>query len=71
MNNLKSIRIKKRLTQQDIADIIGTSRVEVQRKETGVTVLNETQIKQLCKALNVRADYLLGLTSSDKEKEPK
>lgn len=71
MNNLKTIRISKRLTQEEVGKIIGVSGEEIRRKETGVTVLNETQIRKLCEALDVRADYLLGLTSSDKEKEPK
>ncbi len=65
MNNLKRIRIQKNLTQEEVAEIIGTSRVEVGRKETGVTILNEDQIRKLCKALNVRADYLLGLTKEN------
>ncbi len=71
MNNLKVIRKSKGLTQENIAKIIGVSREEARRKENGMTVLNEDQIRKLCKALDVRADYLLGLTSSDKEKEPK
>lgn len=62
MNNLKKIRISKNLTQTEIGEIIGVSRNEAGRKETGATVLNEEQIRLLCKALNVRADYLLGLT---------
>lgn len=70
MNNLKKIRIKKNLTQQNIADILGISRPEVLRKEQGITVLNEDQIRTLCRALDVRADYLLGFTEEE-EKEPK
>lgn len=62
MNKLKEIRLKKRLTQAQIGEIIGVSRYEVSRKEVGETVLNEDQIRKLCKALNVRSDYLLGLT---------
>lgn len=65
MNNLKKIRLKKNLTQQNIADLIGTSREEARRKEVGITVLNEDQIRKLCKALNVRSDYLLGLTEEE------
>ncbi len=65
MNKLKEIRIKKRLTQAEIGKIIGVSRFEVSRKEVGETVLNEDQIRKLCKALNVRSDYLLGLTEEE------
>lgn len=68
MNNLKVIRKSKGLTQENIAKIIGVSREEARRKENGMTVLNEDQIRKLCKALNVRADYLLGLVK-DNDKE--
>lgn len=66
MNNLRKIRKKKKLTQQEIADIIDVSRTEARRKEQGKTVLNENQIRKLCKALDIRADYLLGLTENNK-----
>lgn len=68
MNNLKTIRISKRLTQEEVGKIIGVSGEEIRRKENNISVLNETQIRQLCKALNVRADYLLGLVK-DNDKE--
>ena len=66
MNNLRKIRKKKKLTQQEIADIIDVSRTEARRKEQGKTVLNENEIRKLCKALDIRADYLLGLTEDNK-----
>lgn len=69
MNNLKKIRLKRNLTQKDIAKIINVSDTEVRRKETGVTVLNEDQIRQLCRALDVRADYLLGLTDEEEKED--
>ncbi len=69
MNNLKKIRLKRNLTQKDIAEIINVSDTEVRRKEQGKTVLNEDQIRQLCKALDVRADYLLGLTDEEEEED--
>ncbi len=67
MNNLKKIRLQKKLSQKEIAKIIDVTRQEVARKETGITVLNEEQIRTLCRALDVRADYLLGLTKEEEE----
>lgn len=69
MNNLKKIRLKKKLTQQQIADILDISRTEARRKEQGRTVLNEDQIRTLCKALDFRADYLLGLTDEEEKED--
>ena len=60
-NRLKEIRKNKGLTQTDIGKIIGVSDIEIGRKEKGKTPLKDTQIIELCKSLNVSADYLLGL----------
>lgn len=65
---LRDIRIKKGLTQQDIADILGFKRNNsISRVELGQSVLNQEQIIKLCKALDVRAGQLLGLEDLDEE----
>lgn len=66
MNNLKKIRTKMKLSQRQIAKIINVSDTEIRRKEKGITVLNEQQIRLLCKTLDVSADYLLGLTEEER-----
>lgn len=68
MNNLKKIRINKGLTQTEMGEIMGVSRYEVMKKERGLTVLNEHQIKKICMSLDVSADYLLGLTEKNSNK---
>lgn len=63
---LKELRIKKGLTQKEIADILDITHATVSRIENEVNVMNSTQIIKLCKALDIRADQLLGLEELDK-----
>lgn len=65
MNNLKKIRLEKKLTQKDIANLINVTDTEVRRKEQGITSLNEQQIRKLCKVLILSADYLIGLKNTN------
>lgn len=65
MNNLKKIRLEKKLTQKDIANLINVTDTEVRRKEQGITSLNEQQIRKLCKVLKLSADYLIGLKNTN------
>lgn len=65
MIKLKEIRIRKGLTQQDIADILDISHATVSRIENNVNVINNKQIEKLCKALEVRAGVLLGLEEDE------
>lgn len=60
MLNLKLARIKKRYTQQQLADIIGEKMISISRYETGAS---KPPIGKLCKladVLEVSTDYLLG-----------
>lgn len=58
---LKEIRIMKNLTQKQLALMINSTERGVQRYESGERKPNFEVIIALCKALEVSADYLLGL----------
>lgn len=64
MNQLKSLRKKRNISQADIADKLGIKPAAVSKYETGRVPLSEDSIEKLCKMLNVTADELLGLTDS-------
>lgn len=58
--NLKELRLRKMLTQKALADAMKTTQQTVARWESGKTVLNAGQIKELCTVLNCTAKQLLG-----------
>lgn len=58
---LKAARKAKGLTQVEIAAILGVTQGSYQRMETGNHDLKMSTIYQLCKTLNISADWLLGL----------
>jgi transcriptional regulator with XRE-family HTH domain len=58
--NLKELRLRKMLTQKALADAMKTTQQTVARWESGKTVLNAEQIKELCTVLNCTAKQLLG-----------
>lgn len=62
---LRDLREDSDKTQQDIADILGTSQTMYARYERGANELPTRHLKVLCKYYNVSADYLLGI--SDKK----
>ena len=65
---LKEIRESKGLSQRELARRIGSSSSLISRYEKGTSMTDET-IKKMCKALEVNADYFLGLTDKN-IKEP-
>ena len=67
--NLKKIRKNKNLKQQDIAEIISVKQNTVSRYENHKRELTSEQIIKLTKALEVSADYFLGLIDEDKNKD--
>jgi transcriptional regulator with XRE-family HTH domain len=67
--NLKKIRKNKNLKQQDIAEIISVKQNTVSQYENGIRKLDSEQIIKLTKALEVSADYFLGLIDEDKNKD--
>lgn len=63
MNQLKSIRKQRNISQADIAAELGIKPAAVSKYETGRVPLSEDSIEKLCSYLNVSADELLGLPS--------
>ena len=63
--NLRQIRKKKQYTQEQLAKILEINISQISRAEKGEQKLNSEQIIKLCKAMNVSADYLLGLIEEE------
>ena len=61
---------KKKLTQKELADKIGISRILVWNYENGRLRLYDEMVKRFAIALEVSTDYLLGL-KDDPEPFPK
>jgi transcriptional regulator with XRE-family HTH domain len=68
MNNLQKIRESKGLPKEELARRVGTSRNQIYRYENGQQ-LTEVMIQKICKALEVKADYLLGLIDDEENKK--
>ena len=50
-----------KLTQQDLANVLGTTREQFYLYETGKRELRESQIVAICKHFHISADFLLGI----------
>ena len=57
---LKELRKRNNLTQQELADKVGTNRVNVTRWETGRTEPNFETLIKLADLLDVSLDWLFG-----------
>ena len=58
---LKELRIERKITQKQLADILQTNNSSVCDWERGRTEPNVEMIVNICKYFDVSADYLLGL----------
>lgn len=58
---LKRTRENKELTQKQMAAILNTTQQQYSLYETGQREMKAPQIINICKKLNISADYLLGL----------
>ena len=59
---LRGLREDRDLTQQQIAELLGTSQTMVARYERGANELPIRHLVTLCRFYGVSADYVLGLT---------
>ena len=55
------------LTQAEIAKLLGTTRQQVSKWETGVQMMGVDKYIKLAKFYNVSVDYLLGLIDTPKK----
>jgi transcriptional regulator with XRE-family HTH domain len=59
---MRDLREDSDKTQQEIADILGTSQTMYARYERGANELPIRHLLKLCKYYSVSTDYFLGLT---------
>ena len=62
IKRLRDLREDHDLTQQEVADILGTSQTMYARYERGANELPIRHLLVLCDYYKVSADYVLGLT---------
>lgn len=62
---IRDLREDADLTQQQVADYLGTSQTMYARYERGANELPIRHLKKLCKLYEVSADYILGLNEED------
>jgi transcriptional regulator with XRE-family HTH domain len=60
-NALKSIRAKKNITQEELADIVGVSRDTVIKWESSQRTPTVDQILKVAESMHVDSEYLLGI----------
>lgn len=60
---IRDLREDADLTQQQIAEVLGTSQTMYARYERGANELPIHHLLTLCKYYQVSADYILGLTN--------
>ncbi|WP_228099548.1 helix-turn-helix transcriptional regulator [Streptococcus danieliae] len=63
MNRLKELRKEKKLTQKELADIIGTTKLTVSNWENGKHSMNSDKAQTLADYFGVSVGYLLGFDS--------
>ncbi|MBQ3551372.1 MAG: helix-turn-helix transcriptional regulator [Clostridia bacterium] len=64
---LRDIREDHDLTQTDVARLLGTTRQQVSKWETGVQMMGVDKYIILAKHYNISTDYLLGLIDTPKK----
>lgn len=64
---LVEIRTKRKMTKTQLADSLGINRVSLGNYESGKRTPDSYVVTELCKKLNVSADYLLGLTDTENQ----
>lgn len=64
MNNLKKLRLKRKLTVRELGQATNINYATISRIENGDSSFNNEYIKTFCDFFGVSADYLLGLPSN-------
>ena len=58
---LKEIRIENNISQHKLAELCNVQQSCVSKWERGITLPDAEMIVVICQALNISADYLLGI----------
>ena len=61
VKRIRDLREDNDKTQQEIADVLGTSQTMYARYERGANELPIRHLTQLCRYYGVSADYILGI----------
>ena len=69
IEKIRGLREDNDLTQQQLADVLGTSQTMYARYERGANEVPLRHIVTLCKFYNISADYLLGTAPSPLKKQ--
>jgi len=67
---LKDVREDNDLTQNDIAELLGTTRQQVSKWENGTQMMGVDKYIKLAQHYNISVDYLLGLTDIPRKLNP-
>ena len=62
MNRIRQLRIKNKMTQQEVGETLGVGNTAVSMYENGHRRLDDSSIRDLCALFGCSADYLLGLS---------
>ncbi|MBE6567207.1 MAG: helix-turn-helix transcriptional regulator [Ruminococcaceae bacterium] len=68
IKRIRDLREDHDKTQQQIADVLGTSQTMYARYERGANEMPIHHLITLCKYYNVSADYILGLSTDYNKK---
>lgn len=66
IKRIRDLREDHDKTQKEIADMLGTSQTMYARYERGANELPLRHLVKLCRYYRVSADYILGLSDSEK-----
>lgn len=66
MNRIKELRLNAKLSQKELADLIGVNQTAVSQWERGATSPKHFQVQKLCQVFQVSDTYLLGTTDATK-----
>ena len=66
---LQWIRDCKNITQKEVAEYLKIKQQQYARYEKGINVMPITYLADICRYMNVSADYILGLTNEMKPLE--
>ena len=69
IRRIRDLREDSDKTQQEIADILGTSQTMYARYERGANELPINHLIKLCELYNVSSDYILGLSDCPKNNQ--
>ena len=70
MNRLKTLRLQRRLSQKEVANVLNISQQQYSRIEKEDVKINADNLIKLAKLYNTSIYYILGLTDNPKPYDP-